>query len=188
MRVSAQTRANRSNAKKSTGPRTKRGKNRVAVNALRHGLSRPISLDPIYAPEIDRLACLISGEGASEARKALAHQVAETEFDIIRVRRARHMLLADARMEPYRLSGRDWQYIGKLLDHTEPMEDSFPEIYKIMVGHGAQKTPPKLEEALSILSEKLRKLDRYERRALSSRKFAIREFDLLGVEESKNLI
>jgi hypothetical protein len=183
--LSARVRANRLNAKKSTGPKTQVGKRLVALNALQHGLSRPISLDPLYAVYIDRLARLVAGEGASEAREVLARQIAETEYEIIRVRHARHMLLSDARIEPYKLSGRDWQHMGQLLDETEPQENSFSEIYKILVGHEAQRSPPKLEEALSILGEKLRKLDRYERRALSSRKFAIREFDLLCIEESR---
>ena len=38
MPTNAQIKANRNNAKKSTGPRTEEGKTRVSKNALKHGL------------------------------------------------------------------------------------------------------------------------------------------------------
>ena len=38
MATKAQIKANRENAKKSTGPRTEEGKQRVSLNALKHGL------------------------------------------------------------------------------------------------------------------------------------------------------
>ena len=36
--------ANRRNAKKSTGPRTKAGKRRAAMNALKHGMTAKLAL------------------------------------------------------------------------------------------------------------------------------------------------
>ena len=43
MASNRQIKANRENAKRSTGPKTEAGKARSRRNALRHGLSRPIS-------------------------------------------------------------------------------------------------------------------------------------------------
>ena len=57
--------ANRANAARSTGPRTRAGKAAVARNALRHGLSLPVLADPALAPEVAALATRIAGEGAS---------------------------------------------------------------------------------------------------------------------------
>ena len=67
MRPSARTRANRRNARASTGPRTKTGKARVAKNALRHGLAVSVSLDPHLADAMNELARVIAGEGAERS-------------------------------------------------------------------------------------------------------------------------
>jgi hypothetical protein len=40
-----QLRANRENAKKSTGPKTATGRAKSSRNAFRHGLSRPLALN-----------------------------------------------------------------------------------------------------------------------------------------------
>src|SRR3974390_1672228 len=48
--------ANQRNALKSTGPRSVTGKMRSRLNALRHGLSIPISTDIAFADQIEPLA------------------------------------------------------------------------------------------------------------------------------------
>src|SRR5436190_23204466 len=47
--------ANRRNAMRSTGPRTATGKARSRCNALRHGLSLPLSLNNFVAAQIEKL-------------------------------------------------------------------------------------------------------------------------------------
>jgi hypothetical protein len=49
-------RANRANAKSSTGPKTASGKARSAQNALRHGLNVSTLLDPALAPLAEAMA------------------------------------------------------------------------------------------------------------------------------------
>src|SRR5690349_22500750 len=86
--------ANRANAARSTGPRTRAGKAIVARNALRHGLNLPVLADPALAPEVLALAWRIAGEGAGEARRAAAVRIAEAQVDVLRVRRVRDRIMA----------------------------------------------------------------------------------------------
>jgi hypothetical protein len=96
---------NQLNARASTGPRTARGKARVARNAVTHGLSVPALSDPGFAPEVVDLAHKIAqsvlGRGLDEAGHAFAWQIAETIIDLRRVRTAKRPLVAeiDADME-----------------------------------------------------------------------------------------
>src|SRR5690242_2841375 len=85
--------ANRANAARSTGPRTRAGKAIVARNALRHGLSLPVLADPTLGAEVVALAQRIAGEGAPEARRAAAVRIAEAQIDVLRVRRIRTKIM-----------------------------------------------------------------------------------------------
>ena len=55
--------ANRRNAKKSTGPRTKAGRATSRHNARRHGLATGIGSDPAFRDDIEVLAGLLSRAG-----------------------------------------------------------------------------------------------------------------------------
>jgi len=144
--------ANRANAARSTGPRTRAGKAAVARNALRHGLTLPVLADATLAAEVSALAGRIAGPGAGacsgevdagsptrtcaneeEARRAAALRIAEAQVDVLRVRRVRGEIMA--------------AWVGA-----------------------------------DDVTARLMRLDRYERRALSRRKAAIKAFDALDGE------
>ena len=79
MATPKQRAANRANALKSTGPKSERGKRRVAVNATQHGLSLPIDAS-IYQREISAVSLLIRDECESDAQACeLAKRIIDFE-------------------------------------------------------------------------------------------------------------
>ena len=89
MTSTQKTRANRANARASTGPRTAEGRNRSARNARRHGLSLPVLADPVLSQDVTELTREIAGSNPSRELYALARRVAESQIDLRRVRHAR---------------------------------------------------------------------------------------------------
>lgn len=139
MTTPRQFEANRSNARASTGPRSKAGKARAGRNARRHGLSSAIASDLAEA-----LARRIADDGAGPAVMALARAFAEAQIDLDRVRKVRRHVL------------------GRLVaDPDDGAEDKVDR---------------------SKLVRQLRRLERYEHRALARRRRAIRAFDQSFVE------
>jgi len=81
--------ANRANAAKSTGPRTPEGKQRASLNALRHGLTAQIVILPGEDMQayLDFTAKFVRDLDAhSEVEKQLAHDLADTQWRLNRLR------------------------------------------------------------------------------------------------------
>jgi len=125
--------ANRDNAKKSKGPRTKAGRDVSRRNALRYGLAINIGIDPAFHDGIEELAKVLSLTNGMQKVGEIARQAAEAQFDLLRIRRTRAWLF-------------ETLYFGK----------------------------PATSDSLAKLNDELAKLERYERRAFSRRKRAVR--------------
>ena len=170
-------RANRANARASTGPRTARGRTRAARNALRHALSLPVCSIPALSEEVQALAREIAGPGANAETQELARRVAEAQIDLRRVRYARHQFLSDTLSKEYYGSyanlRKKLKVLRALLRPNPP--DMSSETLEFATS--TPKGPDKLATILSGEAKKLLAMDRYERRALARRKFAIRAFD-----------
>jgi hypothetical protein len=174
----AKIRTNRANARASTGPKTAQGRVRAARNAFRHGLSLPLYCDPILSEKVEALAREIAGAQANGKMRQLARRIAEAQIDLRRVRQARHQFLTDKLNDEYyesRASRRE-----KIALIFELLRPNGPDIPEPALSKYLTSTPQGPEKFALILSQEAKRLlvfDRYERRALSRFKFAIREFD-----------
>jgi hypothetical protein len=85
--------ANRNNARKSTGPRSKEGREASRRNALRHGLAIEIGTDPKLQDDIQKLAKALSLSSGIKKVSEHAREAAEAALDLKRIRKVRAFLL-----------------------------------------------------------------------------------------------
>jgi hypothetical protein len=104
MTSATKIRANRRNAQRSTGPRSRAGKTVAARNSRRHGLTLPVLAEPSLARDVVALARRIEtselGREADAAGHVLACRIAETMIDLKRVRLAKLPLTAALHADP----------------------------------------------------------------------------------------
>jgi|SRR5580692_5432334 hypothetical protein len=94
MATERQIATNRANAKRSTGPRTNRGRCASSHNALRHGLSSSAGSRRCTPIDTEGLAEALIQRNTEEIKIAEARQVAQAHSELLRVRAVRTELLA----------------------------------------------------------------------------------------------
>ena len=179
--------ANRTNAKISTGPKSRAGKARSSRNALRHGLNLSIWSDPTLALEAEAIAQRIAGSQSSSTKLELARRIAAAQVDINRIRRIRAEMIgklqSDPSFEPLQRTKKQlsasglWRLLMRWSDSRLTAAD-IEEISSTLYSKPL-KGSEKLAYILAGKALAVAPLDRYERRAVSRRKSAIRLFDAL---------
>ena len=90
-----QLRANRENAKRSSGPKTAAGRLKSSRNALRHGLTLPLSADPAASMKARRLSQMLMPAGADPMQTMAAIEMAQAQAQLLRVAAVRSKLMAN---------------------------------------------------------------------------------------------
>lgn len=172
-------RANRANSWASTGAKTTHGRAHAARNALRHALSLSIYSNPALSEEAEALAQKFVGTDVDAEILELARRIAEAQIDLRRVRHVRHRLFSETLSDPdYESAAMQRKKLAAIVrclrvsGPTAPVPDDVMESV-----NSKPEGPHKLATVLSDEARQLLALDRYERRALWRRKFAVRAFD-----------
>jgi hypothetical protein len=135
--------------------------------------------DPTLSQEVAALALQIAGADAAPERQELARHIAEAQGDLRRIRSLRHDLISRALSNPDYDSRINWD--KKLMTALRIVRrcgrcEEVPEEEARFLSSKLEE-PDRFATIIAEIARRLRALDRYERRALSRRKMAIRAFD-----------
>ena len=95
MATERQTAANRANAKRSSGPKSRAGKTRVKQNAYRHGLAACMVMHADQTTAVHDLAREIQASLRGQIDRAGCLVIAQAEFEVLRVRAVLRAVFAD---------------------------------------------------------------------------------------------
>jgi hypothetical protein len=190
MATERQIAANRRNAGKSTGPRSRAGKKRARQNAYQHGLTTSPHDSATVAKQVERLAREIAGNTDNEIVLQHAREAAQAEIDLARVRRVKVAFIERASaigtldrpqiFNSVREASRFLNSIGRgetptLPDRVDPLS-TMPT-----------REPERTAEAVRRALPDLVKLGRYESHAVARRRRAIREIVKRQTGEAKRV-
>jgi hypothetical protein len=175
--------ANRCNARKSTGPRSRSGKKHASRNAYRHGLTLQIS-STNHASQVEKLARRISGNCQDQTTLGFARTAAEAELELARARKVRLSLIERAirfgnsdSPKHFRSTNQEVRWLIAMYRHNggeRCIQAPQPEV--INPAKPLPKEPSeRLAEAVRRILPGLVVIDRYERRAAGRRDKAIRK-------------
>jgi hypothetical protein len=178
--------ANRRNARKSTGPRSRGGRTRTRRNAYRHGLTLGLKSSAIEN-WLQKFARKIAADSNNEILLDYARAAAQAELDLARVRLAKTATIqrvsalgtpyAFDHFEAFTKRSKELRRLARdLLSYLKGRgpEPIFPEPIDPTTTMPTQE-PERTAEAVRRALPELLKLHRYEARAVSRRDRAIRQ-------------
>jgi len=182
--------ANRRNAAKSTGPRSRAGKKRARNNAARHGLTMGLISNAAVAKQVEQLSRKIAGKSKNAIILEYARDAAYAEIDLARVRRVKVALIeqmsARGSLEAPELF-HSIREVNRFLSSLERGKTPIiPEREDLSATMPSQE-PERTAEAIRRALPELVKLGRYESRAAARRDQAIREITKRRIENKHNL-
>ena len=179
MTTERQAAANRWNARRSSGPRSRGGKQRSSRNSYRHGLTTPLITTQEHAKRVEKLARKIAADAPDFVTLEYARAAAEAEFGIARVRQAKVALIERMfalgelqQPQPFQ-SVRQLKAFFKGLDRGQVPIPTPVDAAATMPSAEADR----LAEAVRRALPELLKLDRYERRAAAIRDRCLRALE-----------
>ncbi len=194
MAITIQEKANRRNAKKSTGPKTAKGKAKSKFNAVQHGLTAEEVVIPgedrkVFEQSNQQLMAELAPKGMLEAR--LVDQIA------VGLWRLRRFFRVEAGIFTWHLYDIDLDRTKAYKDeHLEKLYDVLPEISDEKADSEGKRVKKRLQDAVPTLGKAfikdasrenaLGKLTRYETAARRAFYQALHEFQRLQAARGKN--
>ena len=167
--------ANRLNAQKSTGPRSRAGKQRAASNAYRHGLA---AASRVTTTDLDLLARMIAGESDNPLVREHARDAAQAVSDLKAIGRIRAALVQRASVLGTMERPKLFESIRDIKSFLSSIAmGEMPEL----PARGELPAPKPTQseecmaEAVRVAVKELAKLHRYEARAAGRRNRAVKE-------------
>jgi hypothetical protein len=154
---------------------------------LRHGLNIPVRSDPALAPQAEAIALRIAGPNADAETLDYARRIGEAQVDLNRVRSLRRETLARTLSQPLSDCPFTWlqrvRLINRFLTRVERNKVTSIDLKMIdpVIHPKLLEGDAKFAAVLLDSVRELTRLERYERRALSRRKSAIRNIDAYRV-------
>ena len=147
----------------------------------RHGLAIGVLQCPNLSAEAKALACEIAGEDADDIRLEKALAIAEAQLDLKRIRTVRLHVMQNFQLEtPEQLEADRKQRVRESLNRDPFGLDSDRVLRALDLSTEVEEgwRDPIFHNSIKEMTEVLRRLDRYERRALARRKRAARDLQL----------
>ena len=176
MATDRQIAANRRNARRSTGPRSRAGRKRSSRNSFRHSLAAGV-VNAERIKYIERLARKIAGATTDIVALECARAIAQAEFDLAQIRRVKVALISRVMAFGEVENSATFQSLGEIKRFSRGIDrGELIRLERLEAPAMPNAESERSTDALRRALPELIKLDRYERRAAGRRARAVHIF------------